>query len=127
MEQYRTYLRAELGKLRDVGDCRDFGRKAGPWVADLGLPADAVALSHRFANQGFVDQFVGDLEDEALIDLTSCCSRWRDNGIANKLSRHQHPQLRLAATDRVRLNDAEDYLAGDFERLDWSSSPSPRT
>lgn len=119
MEQYRTYLRAELGKLSDVGDCSELVRKAGASLADVDLPADPVALVQRFASQGLVDLFVNALDDRALMDLTACCGQWRDNGIATKLSPTQHPGLHLVPTDRIRLNPAEPSLADDFARLDW--------
>ena len=119
MEQYRTYLRAELGKLRDIGDCSELVRMAGSCLVGVDLPADPAALSRRFADQGLVDLFVNDLDERDLIELTACCGLWRKNDIAKKLSPEQHPFLHLVPTDRIRLHSAEPSLIEDFARLDW--------
>ncbi len=119
MEQYRTYLRAELGKLRDIGDCSELVHTAGPCLVGVNLPANPAALSQQFADQGLVDLFVNDLDDRGLIQLTTCCGLWRKNDIAHELSPDQHPALHLVPTDRIRLEAAEPSLTSDFARLAW--------
>ncbi|MGH2465042.1 MAG: hypothetical protein ACRDGI_06240 [Candidatus Limnocylindrales bacterium] len=116
MEQYQTYLRAELGKLSDLGACRELVRTAGPVLGNIGLLADPQLLNRRFPNQGRVDRFVGGLDDPELVRLTDACGVWRENDIA---AADQRPELHLVPTERIRLLPAERDLAPQFARCGW--------
>jgi hypothetical protein len=45
MEQYRTYLRSELGKLRSVDEARAFIARGGCQLHAFGLRSDAQWLA----------------------------------------------------------------------------------
>jgi hypothetical protein len=115
VDQYRTYLRAELGKLRNAGDGGEFLEKSLCQLASFDLPGDADRLSHAFADQDLVDAYVRRLDRQALVALTGCCGRWRDNGIAAKLHHGQTVTFVDVPVEAVLLNQAEGYLAAVFK------------
>jgi hypothetical protein len=118
MQQYRVYLRAELGKLRNVSDSQDFLGTPECRRESFDTPRDVVVLSERLATQELVDAFVGGLDDQALIDLTACCGLWRGNGIAGNLSRWQSSHFIDVPVEKILLNRAEKGLWPVFDRLD---------
>lgn len=84
MEQFVTYLRAELRKLGDEGDATGSLAKGGcPGVPSL--PGFVEGLMEVFASQPLVDEYVSGLGNADIVALTRCCSRWRDNNLANDL------------------------------------------
>jgi hypothetical protein len=117
VEQYRVYLRAELGKLRNVGDGQKFLGTVGCRTESFDVPRDVHVLSERFATQETVGAFVDGLEDQALIDLTACCGLWRKNGIARNLARWQSPYFIDVPVENVLLKRAEEVLWPVFDRL----------
>ena len=117
MEQYRVYLKAELGKLRNVSDGQNFLSTAGCPRESFDVPRDVVVLSERFATQQLVDAFVDSLDYRALIDLTACCGLWRRNGIARNLTRWQSTHFVDVPLEDVLLERAEEDLWPVFDRL----------
>jgi hypothetical protein len=116
MEHYRTYLRAELGKLGNIDDSRDFLERSGCRVEAFDLVGDADWLAGRFASQDRVDAFVAELSARALQDLTACCDRWRKNGISTRLSPRQTPASIEVPVERILLSQAEPSLGPVFAR-----------
>ena len=57
MDQYRAYLRAELAKLRNIGDGERFLATAGCPLAGFGSSMDAVELAQTLRSQEVVDWF----------------------------------------------------------------------
>jgi hypothetical protein len=118
MEQFVTYLRAELRKLGDEGDAAAFLAKGGcSEVASV--PASVQGLAEAFASQPLVDEYVFGLGDADLVTLTRCCGRWRDNNIANDLSPGQAVETIDVAVGQILLRPAEKRLRSDFARLQW--------
>jgi hypothetical protein len=118
MEQFVTYLRAELRKLGDEGDVGDFLAKSG--CAEVAsVPASLEGLMEAFASQPQVDEYVFGLGDADLVALTRCCGRWRNNNIANDLSPGQAVETIDVAMGQILLRPAEERLHSDFARLGW--------
>jgi hypothetical protein len=116
VEQYRTYLRAELGKLGCVDDGRDFLALASCCLQAFGLRSDPDWLASAFASQDQVDAYVARLSPQALEELTTCCDRWRNNNIANALSPRQGYDLIDVAVENILLSQAEPALGDLFRR-----------
>ena len=110
MEQYRIYLRAELGKLHNTHDGAAFleATQAGP--ARFGLPGDPSELATRFASQELVDTYVERLGDQELVSLTTLCDTWRKNGIAGQLTPLQDCVCVDVPIEHILLNQAEPWL-----------------
>lgn len=119
MQQYKTYLRAELGKLKNVGDGREFIDRSGCRLGDFGLVADPKWLAEKFTTQQSVDDYVETLDANDLVGLTSGCGQWRGNGIAKKLSVGQRVECWDVAVENIVLSPAERELEPVFSRLDW--------
>lgn len=117
MDQYRTYLKAELAKLRNIDDGRAFAGKAGPCLRTFGLAHDTRSWTVMFATQRLVNDYVEGLGSSALVDLTVCCGQWRENRIAEHLSPRQTVEWIQASVADVLLNEAERSLWGAFARL----------
>lgn len=116
MEQYRTYLRAELGKLASLNDANGFLTRSGCRVHELHLVRDAGWLTQTFETQGKVDAFVEGLGDDALIQLTRCCSIWRNNSVARELLPAQSVELLDVPVAQILLRVAERDLEPYFAR-----------
>jgi hypothetical protein len=114
MDQYRTYLRAELGKLGNAGDSRAFLERSGCPPEAFNLVGDPEWLARSFASQDQVDEYVAGLSPVALKDLTACCGRWRGNGIAAKLSQWQTPMFIEVPVENILLSQAEETLGHVF-------------
>jgi hypothetical protein len=118
MDHYRTYLRGELGKLRNLGDARCFLARAGETsVASFNLRADPDWLTHWFSSQERTDAYVDELDDAALIGLTERCEIWRHNGVAQKLRTWRRVESLDAPVEAIRLRDAESALRPRFAQL----------
>ena len=67
MNQFRVYLKAELGKLRQRVDAERF-LSAVPfdYLKQCGLETEVEALMAYLSSQEKVDQFVDGLSDDAL-------------------------------------------------------------
>ena len=120
MVHFRVYLRAELGKLRNQGAAQDF--LASNPVADIGpigIARSVQELTTQFADQACVDAFVGGLSDAALVELTSLCDTWRNNGVSKHLAPDQHTELINVPGENVLLRPAESGLRSRFAKLDW--------
>ena len=123
MEHFRTYLRAELGKLRNSGDAQQFCcHVPDEWRAATDLPATIPEINARFQSQDAVDTYVASLSDDCLVQLTGRCGEWRNNGISDLLSPQQHYEFILAPVARVLLSPAEGCLVGAFGRNGWQLS-----
>lgn len=123
MDHYRVYLRAELGKLRNLGDAQSFlAHMPEALLDDIGLADTPGALTTQFADQECVDAFVLGLSDPKLVELTRHCDTWRNNGVSKYLSPHQHTEFVNAPIENVLLRPAEGFLRGPFEQLGWSLS-----
>jgi hypothetical protein len=126
MEQYRTYLQAELSKLGRVGDAREFLAKSGCEPGAFGMEDDAGRLARAFASQELVDAYVARLDPQLLVDLTACCGRWRSNGIEGKLSPGQRCERVSAPVETIILGQAEVALRGLWSRNGWRLVPIAR-
>jgi hypothetical protein len=115
-DPYRTYLRAELEKLRHEGDAREFLDRGACDLDRLGLPSTVSALNRFFAGQTEVDEFVERLSDGDSIYLTDCCDRWRGNGVAGKLHGAGDSVLLSTPIDRILVREAEKDVKHIFER-----------
>jgi hypothetical protein len=121
MDHYRVYLRAELGKLCNLGDAQTFLAHMPEAVLDRIRIADTPgALTAQFADQGLVDAFVQGLSDSDLVELTRHCDTWRNNGVSRHLSPNQHIEFVTASIENVLLRPAESFLRDRFEQLGWS-------
>ena len=118
MDQYVTYLRAELSKLGHDGDAAAFLAKGG--CAEVAsVPGSVEGLVAAFGSQPQVDEFVLGLGDADLVALTGCCGRWRNNNIAHDLRPGQAVETIDVDVDRILLRQAEPRLRSDFVRLGW--------
>ena len=118
MEQFVTYLRAELRKLGTEEDAAAFLAKGG--CAEVGsVPGSIEGLMGAFASQQQVDAYIFGLADEDLVTLTRCCGRWRGNNIANDLTPGQAVETIDVAVGQILLRPAEKRLEPDFGRLEW--------
>lgn len=100
MDQYRFYLRGELGKLGNRGDAKWFLESVPQQsLTQYGIPGVVEQLVARFSTQENVDSFVDALADADLESLTKICSQWRNNSVFDKLQSHSDWHL-----DTVPLN-----------------------
>lgn len=118
MEQFVTYLRAELRKLGNEGDAAGFLAKGG-CTEVASVPRSVEGLMEVFASQPQVDEYVSGLGDAELVALTRWCGRWRDNNIAIDLSTGQAVETIDVAVGQILLRPAEKRLEPDFDRLGW--------
>ena len=118
MDQFVTYLRAELRKLGDESDAAGFLAKTG-CTEVASVPASREGLLEAFASQVQVDEYVFGLDNADLVALTRCCGRWRNNNIANDLSPGQAVETIDVAVGQILLRPAEERLHSDFARLGW--------
>lgn len=117
MEQYRVYLRAELGKWREVEEVQNFVAVTGCAPERFALPGSPNEIARRFKTQDLVDDFVFALDRAGLLELTACCGAWRNNDISRKLGPRQSTQLIDAPVNAVLLDQAEPGLGQLFRRL----------
>jgi hypothetical protein len=118
LDHYRTYLRAELGKLLNLGDGRAFLAASGS-LARFGLPGDPTGLAERFSSQHQVDEFVAGLTDDGLVPLTQMCEQWRRNGVADILARSRLSKFTNVPPEQILLRPAETELRERFQSLGW--------
>jgi hypothetical protein len=115
MDHFRTYLRAELARLKSESVAS--GLPNLPECGGLTLePGGPQAVAARFETQDRTDSFVSRLTDDELICLTQCLSRWRNNSVSSDLKRSQTAVLEGVAVGLIRLNDAEALLHDAFVR-----------
>jgi hypothetical protein len=114
MEHYRLYLRAELGKLRELGDAAAFLARS------ICRPTgSAASLADMLATQALVDSYVEGLSDHELVELVDCCDEWRGNGVAAKLRAGRLRGIFEVPTSAILLRQAERDLGPVFARLGW--------
>ena len=118
MNQFRVYLRSELGKLKNWDDALWFLRSIRPEVLEVcSLPNDKDRLVEAFSAQDQVDAFVQSLNGFQLKTLTQSCDiDWRKNGVFDNLSRHSSWLERSIPIGLVDVQQAEPRLAYIFER-----------
>jgi len=63
-------------------------------------------LNRRFATQSLVDAEVQALSETALVELVEACSRWRANGVAERI-RGRRSRIACAAVGDVYRGPAE--------------------
>lgn len=114
MEHVRLYLRAELGKLRNLGDARCFLARSRCRPAPT-----AEAVVQMFATRRAVDEYVDSLDDAAVSVVAECCSMWRRNGVADLLRGRRLQELVEVPISAVLLRQAEPELRQAFERNLW--------
>ena len=119
MEHYRVYLRAELAKLRNVGDADAFLAKSGCDPSRFGLNPSTAWMTRAFDSQGRVDTYVTGLTSEQLVALTRCCAKWRENGIDDQLRRARRAEYIDAPMAKILVARAERGLWEAFERDGW--------
>lgn len=115
--QYRVYLLAELGKLRELGDAEVLlGRIDGADLAALGLAINPDALAAQFRDQAMVAAYVDGLGGDDAVTLTGLCSRARRNDVAARLAEAERWEMVRTPADDVEIAQAEPSLA-DLWRL----------
>jgi len=108
MIQFRVYLRAELGKLRNRGDAEDCVQKIGRSLIKFGLRDNAPDLAELLHSQEAVDSFVAELTDEHAQHLTEVCSKcWRNNDVFDKLQLSTSWQEDDIPVERIKLQQSE--------------------
>lgn len=104
MEQYRVYLRSELGKLRSVEEARAFLARSGCRMQTFNLRSEAEWLAGAFASQAQVEIYVDSLDVEE-----SCPSELR-GWLGKALRGGNH----FTFAERLRaLLDENSWLQGD--------------
>ncbi len=118
MRQFCTYLRSELGKLKNHGDAARFLSCIEPQVLETcQLQTDPAQLVIAFSTQEKVDAFVHVLSPDQLQALTrSCDLDWRKNGVFDKLSRHSTWTDESVSVDLVDVQQGEPQLGYIFQR-----------
>jgi hypothetical protein len=116
---YRTYLRAELAKLRNRGDAEDFIAKARCGCESLGLPRSVAELTAELGDQARVDAFVDGLDLAGKRTMAECCEDWRGNSLAWKLAAARSAAVLSAPIDRLQIARAEQEYEYLFERNGW--------
>jgi len=118
MNQYRIYLKSELGKLGNSGNAKWFLQTIPEQsLTRYGLPVVVKQLTERFASQEEVNSFVDSLSDADLASLTKTCDHeWRKNGVFDKLHRHSVWREDTVPVERIDVQQAEEHLAWLFER-----------
>lgn len=119
VEHYRAYLRAELAKLRNVGDADAFLAKSGCDPSRFGLNPSTAWITRAFNSQNRVDTFVAGLTSEQLVAFTRCCAKWRENGIDDQLRRARRAEYINAPMTKILVARAERGLWEAFERDGW--------
>ena len=114
MDAYRTYLRGELGKLANEGDGQAFLDRSG--FRALGTTASD--LVQRFATQQLVDAVVAAMSLPELIAVADACSRWRGNGVADRLRGHGS-YMADVPVGSVYLRPAEGWVTPVFAANGW--------
>jgi hypothetical protein len=117
MDQYRVYLKGELGKLKNRGDAEDFIAKSSWHPGDFGLQRDAGQLMVCFPDQRAVNDYVESLDDAALIGLTWQCCEWRRNPPGSIMRPGQRLEWRRIPVEEITLTDAERDLIPRFHAL----------
>jgi hypothetical protein len=117
---YRIYLRAELGKLRNLGDARQFLAKRRCPLDAFGLPETDMELIAKLEGQAAVDAFVDGLDLAAKRAMAQCCENWRGNSIARKLLGASSVSLRSVPVERLVVAAAESGYEYLFARNHWS-------
>ena len=123
VNQFRVYLRAELGKLVDRAVAEDFIAAAGPsGLPDrIGLAPDPDSLSHQLDSQAAMNRFVRSLSSELLDGLAKCCSAWRKNpNLYTQLTSSNEWVLEDVEIESINLEQAEPCLAWLFAELGYS-------
>jgi len=115
-DAYPLYLRGELAKLRHDGDARDFLARGRCGLVRLALPGTLDGLTAFFASQARVDDFVSGLDRLKLEELTACCVRWRENGVAPHLARARQVEYVRVPTAAILVREAEQGLVPAFRR-----------
>lgn len=121
MEHYKVYLRAELGKLGNLGDAEQFlERLPHNCLEENGFSLLPQELVEQFALQDQVNAFVAELSDTAMVALTGLCDNcWRRNGVSHKLSPRQESYEIEAPINQLLLSRAEPELHDLFNRNGW--------
>lgn len=122
MNQFRIYLRAELGKLERPRDAERFVEKVPQDVLhDCGLRMNAHEISNRLTSQERVDEFVAALQDETARCLAEACSkRWRENDAFDKLESSDTWREADVPIDQIELQQAEPELGDRFRNHGYS-------
>ena len=118
MEQFRVYLRGELGKLKNACDAGEFLCGIGTeMVVRLQLPTTVEELQRLFSTQEDVNQFVASLPDIELQDLVrDCDEKWRTNGTFRALNKYEHWEVQVVSITDVDVQEAEQCFKYIFER-----------
>jgi hypothetical protein len=120
MDHYRTYLRAELGKFKDPREAQYFLNSNCQFDLNMiGLKQDKQSLSTQFINQYLVDSFVESVSNDNLINLTHCCSKWRNNGVSRILKSNQVTEFISVPIENIKLSYSESCLNGIFRKLNF--------
>jgi hypothetical protein len=116
---YRIYLRAELAKLKNRGDAKDFISKATCAHDSLALSRTVDGLTETFGDQARVDAFVDGLDLAGKRTFAKCCENWRGNSLARKLAAANSAALLSAPIDRLLVASAEPQYEYLFARNGW--------
>ena len=121
MEQFRVYLRAELAKLKNEGDARDFVKALGSeLLREMGVPSRVAALQAKLACQDAVAELVDRLSDCHLCEVTKRCDyKWRNNGVYRRLTCAAQWVITEVPAESVDVQRAEPCLGEIFRRHNW--------
>jgi hypothetical protein len=123
MNQFRVYLRGELGKLRNRRDAAAFivAVESSELLGDIGLAADPESLSRQLDSQAAVDELVARLQPETLDALSKCCSNeWRANpDLYEQLTSSDTWTEKNVDVESILLKQAEPRLGQLFAELGY--------
>jgi len=123
VNQFRIYLRGELGKLSDRSDAANFIAAVRPsgLLAKVGLGGDPESLSRQLGSRAAVDELVATLPPDVLEPLAQCCGDvCRANpDLYRKLTSSNEWLKQDVPIDSIRLQQAEPRLGEIFAELDY--------
>lgn len=90
VDGFRTYLRAELGKLGSQGEASALVA-SGSCEGTVWLPATAGDLAKSFRTTEQIDRYLARLSREQLINLANCLSNWRPRHLPAWVDRADSP------------------------------------
>jgi hypothetical protein len=123
VNQFRVFLRAELGKLHDVQEASNFISAVRPpgLLKDLCLSADPAVLTRQLNSQAAVDELVARLSPQLVKTLSKRCGDdWRANpDLYHQLTSSDAWLEQEIEIKSIYLKQAEPDLRDVFAGLDY--------